>query len=51
MSTKNKRPTMRKGVLKTEGNWSKSLRTRLWAGLEIMDKVASIVAAAYAFIK
>lgn len=51
MKAKNRKQLMRKGAFKKEENGNKSLKTWLWTGLEAVEKVASIVAAAYAFIK
>lgn len=51
MNAKNRKQSMRKGVLNKKGNGDRSLKSRLWAGLEAVEKLASIVAAAYAFIK
>lgn len=51
MKAKNRKQSMRKGAFKKEENGNKSLKTWLWTGLEAVEKVASIVAAAYAFIK
>lgn len=47
---KRKQSTKQKGSITYEtGN--KNLKTRLWAGLDLVEKVASIVAVAYAFIR
>lgn len=46
---KRKQSTKQKGSNTEPGN--KNLKTRLWAGLDLVEKVASIVAVAYAFIR
>lgn len=47
---KRKQLTKQKGS-NTYETGNKSLKTWLWTGLEAVEKVASIVAAAYAFIR